>query len=299
MSIITALVVNCFDASAAISDYSDPYNQNSTDLNNVKSKPVLSVTKKVFNSSEEAKGKVVTITLNLSGKNVDGKYCNTSFHVYWDDRLTVIPQKNGKYAKIISGDNAALGELSCEAVENGLNGVFLFSTGNDDRGYTGDMWTIDLQVPENAENGDIYPIDICFKSVNKKDDIFTNINNDADGKMMQTYFFTKGINSKENPSDDPWLVKANTEFADGYIAISDIVETEQIEGDANCDGELSMADAVLIMQFIANPDKYGENGTNEYHITEQGKINADIAGANDGITNSDALEVQKKLLKLK
>ena len=69
-------------------------------------------------------------------------------------------------------------------------------------------------------------------------------------------------------------------------------------GDANCDGELSMADAVLIMQSISNPDKYGEKGTDEHHITEQGKKNADITGENDGITNADALAIQKKLLKL-
>ena len=67
---------------------------------------------------------------------------------------------------------------------------------------------------------------------------------------------------------------------------------------ANCDGELSMADAVLIMQSLANPERFGVNGTDENHITEQGKKNADIAGDNDGITNADALAIQKKLLKL-
>ena len=74
--------------------------------------------------------------------------------------------------------------------------------------------------------------------------------------------------------------------------------TEPIEGDANCDGQLNMADAVLIMQSLANPDKYGTNGTDERHLTAQGEKNADIAGDNDGVTNLDALAVQKKLLKL-
>jgi hypothetical protein len=73
---------------------------------------------------------------------------------------------------------------------------------------------------------------------------------------------------------------------------------ENVKGDANCDGELSMADAVLIMQSIANPAKFGIKGTNENHLTEQGSQNADIAGDNDGITNADALAVQKKLLGL-
>ena len=71
---------------------------------------------------------------------------------------------------------------------------------------------------------------------------------------------------------------------------------EPIKGDANCDGQLDMSDAVLIMQSLANPDKYGENGTYERHITEQGKKNADMDG--DGLTVGDAQVIQKRLLKL-
>lgn len=71
-----------------------------------------------------------------------------------------------------------------------------------------------------------------------------------------------------------------------------------VQGDANCDGILNMADAVIIMQSLANPNKYGENGTDKNHITELGKKNADTTGDNDGITNADALAIQKKLLKL-
>ena len=59
-------------------------------------------------------------------------------------------------------------------------------------------------------------------------------------------------------------------------------------GDANCDGQVDMSDIVLIMQSLANPDKY--------QISEQGEFNSDLNG--DGITNADALAVQKKLLKL-
>ncbi|WP_303838714.1 hypothetical protein [Ruminococcus flavefaciens] len=69
-------------------------------------------------------------------------------------------------------------------------------------------------------------------------------------------------------------------------------------GDANCDDELSMADSVIIMQSLANPDRFGINGTDENHITEQGIENADIAGDNDGITTTDALAVQLILLGL-
>jgi len=56
----------------------------------------------------------------------------------------------------------------------------------------------------------------------------------------------------------------------------------------NCDGNMNMSDAVLIMQSIANPSKY--------KLTAQGSFNADTDG--DGITSGDALAIQKKLLKL-
>jgi hypothetical protein len=102
-------------------------------------------------------------------------------------------------------------------------------------------------------------------------------------------------NPNDNGSDDIDIsgVMDLSEFELKETAVS-----ENVKGDANCDGELSMADAVLIMQSIANPEKYGTDGTNENHISEQGKKNADITGDNDGITNADALTIQKKLLKL-
>ena len=52
------------------------------------------------------------------------------------------------------------------------------------------------------------------------------------------------------------------------------------------------------MQSIGNPDAYGVSGSDKSHITKQGYINADVTGDGDGLTNLDALEVQKYLLNL-
>ena len=68
-------------------------------------------------------------------------------------------------------------------------------------------------------------------------------------------------------------------------------------GDTNCDGQVDMADAVLIMQSLANPNKYGIGGTDEKAITEQGKTNADVDTSTKGITSNDALQIQLYLLK--
>ena len=67
-------------------------------------------------------------------------------------------------------------------------------------------------------------------------------------------------------------------------------------GDANCDNGVDLSDAVLIMQSLANPNKYGLEGSDRSHITEQGKANADVHKRGNGVTSNDALAIQLKLL---
>ena len=101
----------------------------------------------------------------------------------------------------------------------------------------------------------------------------------------------------KHPNDNGGAVDVSGVFDISKYLIS--APSESVKGDANCDGNVNMSDAVLIMQAIANPAKYDVNGTDKNHITEQGKLNADIAGNNDGVTNADALAIQKKLLGIK
>ncbi len=71
-----------------------------------------------------------------------------------------------------------------------------------------------------------------------------------------------------------------------------------VYGDSNCDGKVDMSDAVLIMQSLSNPDKYGLNGTDESHITLDGLNFGDVYDRGDGITNADALAIQRYKLNL-
>lgn len=57
-----------------------------------------------------------------------------------------------------------------------------------------------------------------------------------------------------------------------------------VDGDANNDGELDIADATLVLQSIGNGDKYS--------LSIQGEYNADVDGSG-GVTALDALEIQK------
>ncbi|MDE6775564.1 MAG: glycoside hydrolase family 9 protein, partial [Ruminococcus sp.] len=59
---------------------------------------------------------------------------------------------------------------------------------------------------------------------------------------------------------------------------------KSMAGDSNCDGEVTIADATLILQYCGNKDKY--------HLSEQGLINADVDGT-AGISAVDALTMIK------
>ena len=61
--------------------------------------------------------------------------------------------------------------------------------------------------------------------------------------------------------------------------------TAQKYGDANLDGNVSVADAVAIMQFLGNKDKY--------NLSEDARANADVYNTGDGLTGMDALTIQK------
>ena len=67
-------------------------------------------------------------------------------------------------------------------------------------------------------------------------------------------------------------------------------------GDTNCDGKVELADALLIMQALANPNKYGIGGTYEKCMTEEGKNNGDVDKSVVGLTSNDALRIQEYLL---
>ena len=72
---------------------------------------------------------------------------------------------------------------------------------------------------------------------------------------------------------------------------------EPVWGDTNYDGTVDLADAILILQALANPNKYGENGSDKHHLTERGKELGDVDRGTVGLTGDDAVRIQEYLLK--
>lgn len=60
---------------------------------------------------------------------------------------------------------------------------------------------------------------------------------------------------------------------------------EIVYGDADCSGDVNINDAVKIMSFVSN--------SSQYPLSDKGANNADVSSRGDGISNMDALSVQK------
>ena len=67
--------------------------------------------------------------------------------------------------------------------------------------------------------------------------------------------------------------------------INVINSSSYLAGDANLDGSVTVSDAVRILQFLSNNEKYG--------LSSQAAENADVSGNSDGITAKDASAIQR------
>ncbi|MDE6035373.1 MAG: dockerin type I repeat-containing protein [Ruminococcus sp.] len=110
-------------------------------------------------------------------------------------------------------------------------------------------------------------------------------NNFEDDEVVEDFFRSHSISESLRNEE------LNTvHVAETYVAETDSLikyNTETLIGDANEDDNITLADAVLIMQSISNPDGYT--------LTEQGVINADFNG--DGTVSAmDALEIQTSMI---
>ncbi|MGB4094168.1 MAG: glycosyl hydrolase [Ruminococcus flavefaciens] len=92
-------------------------------------------------------------------------------------------------------------------------------------------------------------------------------------------------------------VKTTTTEVAAAVTTSSEKKNAGLKGDANLDKNVDLSDAVLIMQSLSNPSKYGQQGSDKGHITKEGTDNADVIGK-DGVTSMDALEIQRFTLHL-
>ena len=157
---------------------------------------------------------------------------------------------------------------------------------NVDFAPTVDFETSDMKVGETRKGRFYNPISEKSTGGNIKASDNVSVKVEKDGSFEVTALKAGPAKLEITDNDCPFT---------GSVYFN-VVEVSKMKGDSNCDGQMDMSDVVLIMQALANPNKYGENGTAKVHLTAQGKENADMDG--NGLTVGDAQKIQLKLLGL-
>ena len=254
----------------------------------------LSVPTVVFASEVENRDKVYDDSLVLPEETIRTDKALRS--LLWDSEKN-IPRINAYTAlaqdkrtiEVHSVDADVLETVKAFVKEKSLNEeLIIYILDEEEEQLTGDGIAPELILPEDTISTDKAIRDFLWDSEKniRKINAYTALAQDkrtievhsVDADVLET---VKAF-VKENGLNEELIVyildDEEEQLTDGGI----------IEGDANCDNEVNMADAVIIMQSLANPDKYT--------LSERGKKNADTN--KDGITNTDALNIQKHLLGL-
>jgi len=145
---------------------------------------------------------------------------------------------------------------------------------------------IEINDGEELRRFEVYSIDLSAGQ-----SLTLGSNGTSAGVMGYTVFVTEKVAEVTTSTITSTTTVTTTETTAPPI-------TAGLAGDANCDGKVNLSDAVIIMQALSNPSRFGEMGTDNSHITTQGKLNADVEGNGNGVTNKDALEIQKYMLEL-
>lgn len=227
-----------------------------SEIENSKRKPVFSLSAEQDSEND----RIINLTIDIS--NAPRCWSTIGFTLDYDEKLQ--PCYNGSKIKTIWGD--AIGSLSHSAEKcKTKNQIAVSAIDYSNMGTNGTIVTIPFEIPEDVSGVNDYNFSISCKG----GELFTDIEDSENARLMQAYLFTKGL-------DD---ISITIDSGGETTTVS-----KSLAGDANCDGFVNIADATAIIQSIANPDKYS--------LSEQGALNADVDGI-QGISGLDALIIQQ------
>ena len=257
--------------------------------------------------------------LKKSNRNSEIAHFLTALDEYFASHLTLIPEyfDDDYYESIIEGSdtyylgrNLRNGAMRMDIIPSGEDSSF-FNIDNDvfAEGFTkyyNNVLSGKQPAPDVNKDGVVNSVDsdIAFEYIGE----ILGGHTDAPAKMSQTEWsalkndFDLNQNGTSGDIYDLFFISAyaaineeapdsaNTVASYRYNSGLSMLSTAEIDrsGDANCDGDTDLADAIFIMQSMANPDKY--------QLSQRGRFNADISEPGHGVTADDALEIQNRLL---
>nr|AEV58547.1 scaffoldin C [Ruminococcus flavefaciens] len=226
------------------------------------------------------------VDVSLADIPTTGLQC-CNFAIKYDPKvLTIKDITAGTLAGTVSGDasSSMLPNFNNYSQE-GLISV-MWSTSVDDASRwlkgEGTFCTITGTVAAGTANGTVSEITVLPTSRETYDG--SGVMNDA----FDCGYLKDGVKVNFNVKPNAGSVTIGSEETTTPPATTTTTENKpgvSLRGDANLDNKVSVADAVAILQSIANKDKYA--------LKPQGAVNGDVEGNNDGITGADALRIQK------
>lgn len=176
------------------------------------------------------------------------------FHIFYDTRLSVKENSKGEYVN--PGRALESFTTGSKMVEDGELVFYAYSS-KDVQLDTGCLFTIDLTIPENAQEGDLYPIGISYVKDDIAADTFIDSDHDEAGKLQMTYLFKKGIYN-------------------GYIKMIHFEPPppppEYKLGDVNGDGIIDVEDGVMVIGHINGTKSLSYDESNRADIDGNSKI---------------------------
>ena len=149
---------------------------------------------------------------------------------------------------------------------------------NLDGGKKSDGKPVDVEPGKPAET----------TTTKKVEETTTTTTTTSTEKKEETTTTTTTVKSETKTTEEKTTKKEETTTSTVYtttVSNSDKpTNSASLVGDANLDEKVTVADAVTILQAIANKDKYA--------LKPQGAINADCYKPGDGVTAKDALAIQ-------
>lgn len=222
-----------------------------------------------------ANGKVQRVYFSITGATEPVGYIK--FHVFYDTRLTVKENSNGE----VINTGKALQDFTTGSsmVEEGQLVFYAYS--NDTILNNGSIFTIDFIVPENAEQGDVYPIGISYVDDGIAYDTFINSEQNDAGKVQMTYVFTKGIFNGyiKIQGEKKTTTVVTTTVTTTTTSTKNVSHVDHKLGDVNNDGQINAVDASSVLSYYAMISTNRDGG-----YTEEQRLAADVN--NDGQINA-------------
>lgn len=195
-----------------------------------------------------------------------------SFQLEYDPSLMVIESCNT--------DNLSIPEYPVEGIklfntyndtDNGILSCYFTSTSGMLTEYSdyiegGTILRFNCKLTDKAKTGDIIPVKI--NTIDRPSNNWRNALNDSDYTTI--YHYVSGHSGN---------VIVNDHTSSTHIT--------KIKGDANFDGNVSVADVIAISSYVGNPES---NPLDAYAIA-----NGDVHNPGDGISSGDALMIQQYL----